>query len=153
VSWDVHLLKFQGGAEANFDLGAAEAVLRGASGFLGAEPGVGELGSSDIYYGPEPSSDVMVAVRAASPAVFQLIYDLAVELRMVVFFPTEASWGVAVVERSQVDDFPDASWDGWERFDDGFTPPAPIVCQSADDLGAALAPAYNGWETWSRGRG
>jgi hypothetical protein len=156
MSWDVHLQKFDQGAVVNFDLDAAKRVLRLTSGFREAEPGVGEIvegGSADIYYGPEPSSDVLVSVRAASAAVLQLIYELAVELRMVVFFPTETGWGAAVVEQSQADDLPDASWDGWEDFDDGFKPPTPVVCRSADDFAAALVPSYEGWETWARGDG
>jgi hypothetical protein len=156
VSWDVHLQKFHQGAELNFDRDAAVKVLRRTTGFREAEPGVGEVvegGYAAIYYGLEPSSDVMVSVRAASPTVFQLIYDLAVELRMVVFFPTAESWGAAVVEQPQDGDLPDASWEGWESFDDGFTPPTPVVCRSADDLAAALVPSYNGWETWAHGGG
>jgi hypothetical protein len=112
-----------------------------------------EGGYAAIYYGLEPSSDVMVSVGAASPRVLQLIYDLAVELRMVVFFPTAESWGAAVVEQSQAGDLPDASWEGWESFDDGFTPPTPVVCRSAGDLAAALVPSYTGWETWAHGGG
>jgi hypothetical protein len=109
VSWDVHLQKFDQGAEANFDLAAAKRVLRGTGGFREAEQGVGELvggGFAEIHHGAEPSSDVMVSVRAASPAVSRLIYDLAAELRMVVFFPTERGWGVAVVDESQAGDLP-----------------------------------------------
>jgi hypothetical protein len=152
VSWDVHLQKFDQGREVNFDLEVAQTILRRTRGFRAAEPGVGELvegGSAEIYYGAEPSSDVMVSIRAASSTVFQLIYDLAAELRIVVFFPTEESWGAAVVEPSQSHDLPDLSWEGWENFDDGFTPPTPIVCSTADDLATALAPAYDSWETWA----
>jgi hypothetical protein len=154
VSWDVHLQKFQQGAEVNFDLDAAERVLRRTRGFCALEPGVGELvegGYAEIHYGADPSSDVMVSVRAASPLALQLIYDLAVELRMVVFFPTDAGWGAAVVEQSQADDLPGPAWAGWQDFDAGFTPPKPIVCRSADELAAALAPSYQGWETWAHG--
>jgi hypothetical protein len=154
VSWDVHLQKFDQGGEVNFDLEAAQKILRSTRGFRQAEPGVGELvegGYAEIYYGFEPSSDVMVSIRAASSTAFQLIYDLAAELRMVVFFPTEESWGAAVVEPSQSRDLPDSSWEGWENFDDCFTTPTPIVCSTADDLAAALVPAYDSWETWARG--
>jgi hypothetical protein len=152
VSWDVHLLKFDQGVVANFDLETAGRALRQTSGFRETEPGIGELvegGFAEIFYGPEPSSDVMVSVRAASPAIWQVIYDLAAELRMVLFFPTEESWGAAVVEQSQARDLPDPSWEGWKDFDDGFTPPAPIVCRTVDELAAALAPAYTSWETWA----
>jgi hypothetical protein len=154
VSWDVHIQKFDQGGEVNFDLEAAQRILRRRGGFRAAEPGVGELvedGHAEIYYGAEPSSNVMVSIRAASSTVFQLIYDLASELRMVVFFPTEESWGAAVVQPSQSHDLPDPSWEGWENFDDGFTPPTPIVCSTADDLTAALVPAYDSWETWAHG--
>jgi hypothetical protein len=140
--------------EANFDLDAARGILRRTSGFREAEPGVGELvdgGYAEIYYGAEPSSDVMVSVRVASRAVLQLIYDLAAELRMVVFFPTDESWGVATVERSRVGDLPGPSWEGWEDFDDGFRPPTPIVCRNADELAAALVPFYDSWATWAHG--
>jgi hypothetical protein len=156
VSWDVHLQKFQQGVEMNFDRDAAAGVLRRTTGFREAEPGVGELvecGSAEIFYGLEPSSDVMVSVRAASPTVLQLIYDLAVELRMVIFFPTAESWGVVVVEQSQAGDLPDASWEGWENFDEGFTPPTPVVCRTANELAVALVPSYDGWATWAHGGG
>ncbi|HEX3679481.1 MAG TPA: hypothetical protein VHU90_07155 [Galbitalea sp.] len=154
MSWDVHLQKFDQGREVQFDLQAAQKTLQRTRGFREAEPGIGELvegGYAEIYYGSEPSCDMMVSVRAASSTVFQLIYDLAAELRMVVFFPTEKSWSAAVVEPSQSDDLPDRSWEGWERFDDGFTPPTPIVCSTADDLAAALVAAYGSWETWAHG--
>jgi len=155
VSWDVHLQKFDRGAEVNFDREAAQRILRRTAGFHAAEPGVGELvegGYAEIYYGAEASSTVMVSMRAASSSIaFQLIYDLASELRMVVFFPTEESWGLAVVEPSQSDDLPGPSWDGWENLDDGFTPPTPIVCSTADALASALRPAYDGWEGWAHG--
>jgi hypothetical protein len=154
VSWDVHLQKFDGGAEVNFDLEAAQRILRQTRGFIAAEPGVGELvegGYAEIYYGSEPSSTVMVSVRGASTAAVQVIYELAAELRMVVFFPTDESWGAAVVEPSQSHDLPGPSWEGWENFDEGFTPPTPIVCPTANDLAAALASSYGTWETWAHG--
>ena len=150
-----HLQKFDQGAVVNFDLELAERVLRRTRGFCEAEPGVGEIverGFAEIYYGSKPSSDVMVSIRASSATVLQLIYDLAAELQMVVFFPTEESWGAIVVEQSQARDLPDPSWSGWEAFDEGFTPPTPIVCRNADELAAALVPAYDGWENWAHGR-
>ena len=154
MSWDVHLQKFDQGREVNFDLEAAQRILRRTPGFRAAEPGVGELvegGYAEIYYGSEPSSNVMISIRTASSAVFQLMYELAAELRMVIFFPAEDSWGAAVVEPSQSHDLPHPSWEGWEDLDDGFTPPTPIVCSTADDLVAALVPAYDSWEAWAHG--
>ncbi|MFL5926204.1 MAG: hypothetical protein ACJ77E_04650 [Gaiellaceae bacterium] len=152
MSWDVLLQKFERGAEATFDHGAARALLGRTSGFRQLEPGVGELegdGYAEVYYGAEPSSDVMVAVRVGAPGVIDLVYRLAAELRMAVFFPTETDWGVAVLDQAQVDDLPDSSWHGWESFGDGFTPPTPIVCEDAAELGAALQSSYNGWQAWA----
>jgi hypothetical protein len=117
LSWDVHLQKFDRQAEATFDLGVARRVLGRTSGFREVEPGVGEVeddGYAEVYYGVEPSSDMMVAARSSSSGVIRLICELAAELRMAVFFPTETDWGVAALGVSQVDDLPDSSWEGWE---------------------------------------
>jgi hypothetical protein len=96
VSWDVHLQKFDQGREVNFDLEVAQRILRRAPGFRTAEPGVGELvegGYAEIYYGSEPSSNVMISIRTASSAVFQLMYELAAELRMVIILPRRGQLG------------------------------------------------------------
>jgi hypothetical protein len=152
VSWDVLLQKFDRGSEATFDLDRARELLRQTSGFCEIEPGVGEIDGdeyAEIFYGVEPSSDVMISVRAASPVVYELIWELAAHLRMAVFFPTEDDWRVAVLDRSQADDLPDASWEGWERFDDGFTPPDPFVCEDAEALASVLRSSYDGWHSWA----
>jgi hypothetical protein len=128
---NVHLQKFDRGAEATFDLGAARGLLGRTSGFREMEPGVGEVegdGYAEAYYGIEPSSDVMVASRAGSP---------------------ETGWGVAVLGRSHVDDLPDASWEGWENFGEGFRPPPPVVCEDAEELVAALRSSFERWQAWA----
>jgi hypothetical protein len=154
LSWDVHLQKFDRQAEATFDLGAARRLLGRTSGFCEVEPGVGEVeddGYAEVYYGVEPSSDVMVAARGSSSGVIRLICELAAELRMAVFFPTETDWGVAVLGVSQVDDLPDRSWEGWENFGEGFRPPTPVVCDGLEDLAAVLRSSYDHWQTWAYG--
>jgi hypothetical protein len=156
LSWDVHLLKFDREAEATFDLGAARRLLERTSGFREVEPGVGEVegdGYAEIYYGVEASSDLMVAARGSSPSgVIQLICELAAELRMAVFFPTEPDWGVAVLGVAQAGDLPDRSWNGWENFGEGFRPPTPVVCEGAEELAAVLRSSYDHWHTWAHGR-
>lgn len=155
MSWDVYLEKFDRGAEATFDLGAARRVLGRTTGFREVEPGVGEVeddGYAEVYYGVEPSSDVMVAARGRlSPGVIRLICELAAELRLAVFFPTETDWGVAVLDVSQVDDLPDGSWAGWENFGEGFRPPTPVVCAGLEDLAGVLRSSFDHWQTWAYG--
>jgi hypothetical protein len=68
MSWDVHLQKFDQGAAVNFDLEAAERVLRRSSGFRVAEPGVGELvegGSAEIYYANRVAAHLRPGVEVA----------------------------------------------------------------------------------------
>jgi hypothetical protein len=152
LSWDVHLQKFDRQAEATFDLGVARRVLGRTSGFREVEPGVGEVeddGYAEVYYGVEPSSDMMVAARSSSSGVIRLICELAAELRMAVFFPTETDWGVAVLGVSQVDDLPDRSWKGWDNLGEGFRPPTPVVCDGPEDLAAVLRSSYDHWQTWA----
>jgi hypothetical protein len=152
LSWDVLLQKFDHRTPATFDLDAARNILRRTNGFSEIEPGVGEVegdGYAEIYYGTEPSTDVMIAVRVASPAVFRRGCELGVVLRMVLFFPTEPSWGIAVLDASQADDLPGSSW---EQFEDGFTRPAPLVCADREQLAAALKSSYDDWHAWAHGR-
>jgi hypothetical protein len=78
-----------------------------------------------------------------------LIYNLAAELRMVIFFPAEQSLGVAVVDRSHPRDLPEPLWERWEDFDAGFAPPTPTVCRNMEELASALAPAYDSWAAWA----
>jgi hypothetical protein len=155
LSWDVHLQKFERGAEAIFDLGAARAVLERTTGFRDIEPGIGEVvgdGYAEVYYGPEPSSDVMVAVRAGSPTVLDLIGRLTSELRMTVFFPNESGFGLAVLGSSQAEDLPDRSWEGWENFGEAWRPPPAVVCEDAAELATVLRVSYEEWEAWAHRR-
>ena len=93
-----------------------------------------------------------MSVRASSSAVTGLIYELARELHMVVFFPTRVGWGAAVVAETAGQELPDRSWSGWEDFDDGFDPPAPALCRTAADLAKALAGPYDDWAAWAHRR-
>jgi len=80
LSWDVVLQKFDRGSEATFDLNGARSLLGRTRGFRELEPGIGEVegrGYAEVYYGAEPSSDVMVSARGRSPEVIELICELA----------------------------------------------------------------------------
>jgi hypothetical protein len=153
LSWDVVLQKFERGAEATFDLDAAKVLLRQTSGFRDIEPGICEVvgdGYAEIYYGAGPSSDIMVAVRAGSPALIELICKLAAALQMTVFFPTDSGWELAVLSASQAEDLPGRSWDGWEHFDEELTPPTAVVYEHTMKLASALRVSYDAWEDWAR---
>jgi hypothetical protein len=128
-------------------------LLHKTDSFRELEPGVGEIesdGIAELYYGIAESSDLLVAVRVASPTILQLIQDLAVELGMVVLFPSDGGWTAAVTGQAQAADVPEASWEGWERLGE---PPKLIICRTQADLAAALAAAYGDWERWARPRG
>jgi len=129
-------------------------LLGQTTGFRDIDPGVGEVvgnGYAEVYYGAEPSSDMMVAVRAGSPAVIELICKLAADHQMTVFFPTDSGWGLAVLGSSQAEDLPDRSWEGWENFDERSRPPTAVVYEHAEELATALRSSYDGWEAWAHG--
>jgi hypothetical protein len=44
---------------------------------------------------------------------------------------------------------PDASWEGWGNFGEGFRPPPPVVCEDAEELVAALRSSFERWQAWA----
>ena len=85
MSWDVALVR-----EGTFDLGRARELLAAQPGFEEVEPGMGEVtgdGYAEIYYGDEPSSDIMVSVRVGADTIFRLIADLAQQLELRIVTP------------------------------------------------------------------
>ncbi len=152
MSWDVVLLRFRDRAVASFDFDDAKRIVRSADGARETESGIAEItdsGVADIYFDGE-SPEILFSVYASSPAVTGLIYELARELEMVVFFPLfPDGWGAAVVNEAAGQELPDRSWSGWQDFDDDFDPPEPVVCRSAADLAAALAGPYGDWAEWA----
>ena len=84
----------------------------------------------------------------AEPGVGEIVEGGFAEI----YYGSKPSSDVMVSIRASSATVPDPWWSGWEAFDEGFTPPTPIVCRNADELAAALVPAYDGWETWAHGR-
>ncbi len=88
MSWDVVLVR-----DPSFDLERARELLGAAPGFEELEAGIGEVtgdGYAEVYYGAEPSSDIMVAVRTGSDTIFHLIPELAEQLGMRIVTPDGA---------------------------------------------------------------
>jgi hypothetical protein len=154
VSWDIVLLKFRDRDLVPFDTDDARRVVHSTEGVRETEPGVAEItsaGTADIYFGPE-SPEILLAVFASSPRVTDLVYRLARELEMVVFFPTMPDgWGAAVTEETAGRELPDRSWSGWQDLGDDFDPPEPVVCRNAAELEAALAGSFGAWADWAHG--
>src|SRR5207244_13456572 len=99
VSWDVVLLRFRDRAAVPFRVDDAKRIVLSTDGVRETEPGVAEItsrGVANIYFDGD-SAEILFSVFASSPAVTGLIYDLARELEMVVFFPISDGWGAAVV--------------------------------------------------------
>jgi hypothetical protein len=109
-------------------------------------------GIADVYFDGE-SPEILFSVHASSLAVTRLIYELARELEMFVFFPLRDGWGAAVVEETARQELPDRVWSGWQDFDEDFDPPEPVVCRNAADLDAALAGSYREGAEWAHGPG
>jgi hypothetical protein len=151
VSWDIILLRFRDHDVVPFDADEARRIVLSTPAVREAAPYVAEIaheGIADVYFDAK-SPEIMLSVYANSPAVSDLIYRLARELEMVVFFPRRDGWGAAVVEEIADVELPDRSWDGWQDFDDDFQPPEPIVCRNAADLATALAGPYGDWADWA----
>ena len=151
VSWDVVLLRFRNRAVVPFNVEDAERVVLSTEGARESEPGIAEItgrGVAEIYFGGN-SPEILISVFAGSRAVTGLIYELARELEMVVFFPILDGWRAAVVAETAGQELPDRSWSGWRAFDDDFDPPELVLCRSAADLEAALAGSYEDWDEWA----
>ena len=151
MSWDVVLLRFCRDAPAAFAIGDARRIVLAAADAREVEPGVAEIttdGIADIHFGDE-SPEIMFFVYAMSRAVMRLIYELARELQMVVFFPSSDGWRAAVVVEAAAETLPGRSWSGWKDFDDDFYPPAAALCRTAADLEAFLAGPYDEWDEWA----
>jgi hypothetical protein len=153
VSWDVVLLKFRDRDVVPFNIDDARRIVLSTDGARETDPCVAELtsgGIADIYFDGE-SPEILLSVYASSPRVTGLIYNLARELEMVVFFPMRDGWGAALVEGTAGNQLPDRSWSGWQDFDDDFDPPEPVVCRNAAELEIALAGPYDDWAEWAHG--
>ena len=151
VSWDVVLLRFRDGAATAFDVEEATRIVLATDGARLTEPGIAEItgnGVADIHFGDQ-SPEIMFFVYAGSLTVTQLIYQVARELQMVVFFPTTDGWGAAVADEADAEALPDSSWSGWQDFNDDFVPPVPAVCRTAADLDAVFGGSYRAWEDWA----
>jgi hypothetical protein len=152
VSWDVVLLAFRDRDLVPFDAEEARRIVLATEGARETEPYVAELvGDSvvDIYYGSE-SPEILLSIRAYSPHVTGLIFELARGLEMTVFFPARNGWGAAYVEGTTGRELPDKSWVGWQDFDDDFEPPDPVVCHDVAELEAALDRPYGDWAAWAQ---
>jgi len=155
VSWDVVLLRFRDRTVLPFDVDDARRIVLSTLGARETEPFVAEIRNgaiAEVYFDGE-SPEILFSVHASSPAVSRLIYELARELEMFVFFPLRDSWGAAVVEGTAGQELPDRAWSGWQDFDDDFDPPEPVVCRNAADLDAALTGSYREWADWAHGEG
>jgi hypothetical protein len=155
VSWDVILLRFRDRDVVPFNVDDARRIVLSTEGAREAEPFVVEItngGIADVYFDGE-SPEILFSVHASSLAVTRLIYELARELEMFVFFPLRDGWGAAVVEETARQELPDRVWSGWQDFDEDFDPPEPVVCRNAADLDAALAGSYREWAEWAHGPG
>jgi hypothetical protein len=156
VSWDVLLLRFRDRDVIPFDSDDARRIVLSTDGARETEPYEAEIttdGIADIFFG-SGSPEILLSVFANSPRVTGLIYELARELEMVVFFPTTpGGWGAAVVEGAAGQELPDRSWSGWQDFGDDVDPPEPVVCRNAGDLHAAMGGSYSDWADWAHGPG
>jgi hypothetical protein len=144
-------MRFRDGAPSGFEVADARRIVLAAADVREVEPGVAELttdGIADIHFGDD-SPEIMFFVFAASPTVMRLIYDLAHELQMVVFFPSSDGWRAAVAAEGAARTLPDRSWSGWEDFDDDFYPSAVAFCRTAADLEAFLRVPYDEWDEWA----
>jgi hypothetical protein len=151
MSWDVLLLKFRDRDVVPFNVEDARRIVLSTEGARETEPCVVEIthgGIADIYFDGE-SPEILLSVYASSRGVTGLIYRLARELEMVVFFPIRDGWGAAVVEATAGQELPDRLWSGWQDFDDDFGPPEPVVCRNAADLDAALTGPIGDWAEWA----